>query len=182
MIDIEDPRAAKIAEAISNNTAKKILNSLSENEMSEGEIAEKMKLPMNTVGYNIKKLMDAGLIEKSKKFLWSAKGKRVNYYRVAERKIIISPKTRVRKLLPVFLIMVVLAFGVKFYFDIAPIYGEQSYGDENLKIAMQEDGGAGAGFGNDIDEDSGGSEAATWFLIGGMSVLVVFILWNWRKE
>lgn len=180
MIDIEDPRAAKIAEAISNNTAKKILNSLSENEMSEGEIAEKMKLPMNTVGYNIKKLMDAGLIERSKKFLWSAKGKRVNYYRVAERKIIISPKTRVKTLLPVFLIMIVLAVGVRFYFDIAQTYEQQGYSDGAMKVAMQEsmqqisEG--------DSNDGGDGSEAATWFLIGGMSALVVFILWNWRKE
>jgi inhibitor of cysteine peptidase len=91
-IDLNDPRAGKIAEAISNKTSKKILNALADDEMSGSEIAEKLGLPLNTVTYNLKKLTEAGLVNKSKKFFWSSKGKRMELYRVSNKRIIISPK------------------------------------------------------------------------------------------
>ena len=56
MIDLNDPRTEKIADVISNKTSKKILTLLADNELSESEIAKGIGAPMNTVGYNIKKL------------------------------------------------------------------------------------------------------------------------------
>jgi DNA-binding transcriptional ArsR family regulator len=92
-IDINDPRSLKIAEALSNPTCKKILNLLAEQDMSATDISNKIKLPLNTIGYNLDKLIDSGLIEKSKDFFWSVKGKKIPSYKLSNKKIMISPKS-----------------------------------------------------------------------------------------
>lgn len=91
-VDLNDPRSAAIAEVMTNKTCKKILELLAEKEMSESDIAAELEIPLNTVGYNIKKLLDAGLIEKTKNFFWSVKGKKIPTYRLSNKKIIISPR------------------------------------------------------------------------------------------
>jgi hypothetical protein len=55
-LDLDDPRAEKIAEIISSASAKKILGELanSEEALSESEVAEKLGMPLNTIGYNIR--------------------------------------------------------------------------------------------------------------------------------
>lgn len=91
-ISLDDSRSQKIAEVLTNKTAKKILITLSEKDMNESDIAAALKIPLNTVGYNIKKLLSAELIEKTPRTFWSSKGKRMNFYTVANKKIVISPK------------------------------------------------------------------------------------------
>jgi len=91
-IDLNDPRSAAIAEVMSNKTCKKIIELLAEKEMSESDIASALGLPLNTVGYNIGKLLKVGLVDKSKTFFWSVKGKKIPTYRLSNKKILISPK------------------------------------------------------------------------------------------
>ena len=47
-------------------------------------------MPMNSVQYNISKLLEAGLIEEAKSW-WSVKGKKMPTYKVANKLIVISP-------------------------------------------------------------------------------------------
>ncbi|MBI2631720.1 beta-propeller domain-containing protein [Candidatus Pacearchaeota archaeon] len=91
-VDLNDPRSAAIAEVMTNKTCKKILDLIAEKEMSESDISSLLNIPLNTVGYNIKKLLDAGLIEKCKNFFWSVKGKKIPTYKLSNKKIIISPR------------------------------------------------------------------------------------------
>jgi uncharacterized secreted protein with C-terminal beta-propeller domain len=95
--DLDDPRSGKIANVMSSKTAKKILHVLADGEKSSSEIAEELGMPLNTVSYNLKKLVNAGLVDKSKRFFWSSKGKRIEFYKLSNRKIIISPKVMARK-------------------------------------------------------------------------------------
>ncbi|MFA5485369.1 MAG: helix-turn-helix domain-containing protein [Candidatus Pacearchaeota archaeon] len=90
-ISIDDHRIKDIAEAITNKTCKKILNYLTKNEKTISEISVELNIPINTVEYNIKKLLNSGLIEK-KSFWWSVKGKKMPTYTVSNKRIIISPK------------------------------------------------------------------------------------------
>ena len=79
-LDLDDPRIGKIADVISNKTTKKILSMLADSSdfgLSESEISNKLEIPANTVNYNVKKLEEVGLIEKTRKILWSEKGKRI---------------------------------------------------------------------------------------------------------
>jgi len=93
MISLDDEKLGVLAEVLSNKTAKKIIEFLADKEASESEISQKLNLPANTVNYNVRKLLEAGLIEKSKNYFWSRKGKKMVFYRVAKKSIIISPKS-----------------------------------------------------------------------------------------
>ena len=76
LMSLDDPRAKKVAQVVGNKTSQKILNYLAENsKKSEQDIATELKIPLNTVGYNIKQLLDTGLIDKTNNFFWSKKGK-----------------------------------------------------------------------------------------------------------
>jgi len=116
-MDIEDPRAAAIAEVMANKTCKKILALLAErNELSESDIAQALGAPLNTVGYNMKKLVVSGLVEKTKKFFWSVKGKRIPTYKLSRREIVISPRRlvapQVLSFLAIGIVAVILAIAL----------------------------------------------------------------------
>lgn len=115
MIDLDDPQAESIADVLSNKTAKKILGLLAHKEMSSSEISSKLKMPLNTVGYNLKKLVASGLVEKVKKFFWSSKGKRMEIYKVSNKRIVIMPRKIVRGILPAVLVAGVAAIGIKLW-------------------------------------------------------------------
>jgi len=95
LMNLDDESSKKVAEAIRNKTSKKILNYLADNkEKSEEDIAKDLGVPINTIEYNLKKLINAKLVEKSANFFWSKKGKKINLYKLANKHIIISPKSR----------------------------------------------------------------------------------------
>ena len=98
-INLDDEKSGKLAEVLTNKTCKKILNLISEKELSQSDIARELKLAANTVDYNINKLLDATLIEKSSNYFWSVKGKKMPTYRLANKKIIISTKNSFRGIL-----------------------------------------------------------------------------------
>jgi len=92
LVSLEDERSKKIAESISNKTARKVLDYLStKEEAGTEEISKKLNLPISTIDYNLKNLKKAGLVE-TKHFEWSQKGKRIVLYSVAKKLIVIAPK------------------------------------------------------------------------------------------
>ncbi|MEI7718904.1 MAG: winged helix-turn-helix domain-containing protein [archaeon] len=90
-MDLNDSRMKYISEIFGSESCKKILNLLAEKELTETDIAKELKMPLNSVDYNVKKLVQAGLIESGSHF-WSVRGKRMPSYRVSDKKIVISPK------------------------------------------------------------------------------------------
>jgi DNA-binding transcriptional ArsR family regulator len=91
MFSMNDDRIKHLSEALSNPSCRRILNLLSEKELTETDLSKELKIPLNTVDYNVKKLISTGLIEKIDHF-WSIRGKKMPVYRVSNRRIIISPK------------------------------------------------------------------------------------------
>ena len=91
-VNMNDEKITQIAEILSNKTCKKILDYLAEKEASEGDISRDLNIPINTIEYNLNKLIDAGLVQASKNFFWSVKGKKIKTYKPANKKIIISTK------------------------------------------------------------------------------------------
>ncbi len=112
MIDLDDPRAAKLADIMSNATCKQILSLLAEQELSESEIAERLGARGNTINYNVKKLVGAGLIVPVRS-LWSRKGRAVKVYRVSQKKIVLSPTTSLKGVLPVLGLAFLGAIGIR---------------------------------------------------------------------
>ena len=95
MFGLDDEKSKYLAEILANKTCKKIIDYLSEiNEASEKDISNALSMPINTVEYNLNKLIKAGLVEKTKNFFWSIKGKKIPMYKLAKKHIVISPKSK----------------------------------------------------------------------------------------
>jgi DNA-binding transcriptional ArsR family regulator len=96
LFSMEDERLQKLSEALSNRSCKKIINLLSEKELTETDLARELGIPLNTLDYNIKKLVSTGLIETTNHF-WSIRGKKMPVYKLSNKKILISPKKMLSK-------------------------------------------------------------------------------------
>ncbi len=192
MIDVQDPRSAVIAEVLANKTAKRVLALLAEHELSQTELSQQLKLPASTVDYTMKKLVAAGLVEPARS-LWSSKGRKVAVYRVSNKRIVISPKTMMRGIIPAILVSLGAAALIKLYSgsqeftqQVAPDISSTVAGKAS-SVAM--DGAVGAAEvvpAIDLSTYYGGLVTAShlwaWFLLGSLTVLVVLLLWNWRGK
>jgi predicted transcriptional regulator len=109
MVSLEEGKAKKLALAISSDTARKLLDRLTNGPATETGLAEELDIPISTVHYNLRNLIDSGLI-KADEFHYSDKGKEVNHYSLANKFIIIAPRMvqgmslRLKKAIPVLLI------------------------------------------------------------------------------
>ncbi|MAG37909.1 hypothetical protein CMI45_00780 [Candidatus Pacearchaeota archaeon] len=203
-VDLDDPRIGKIADVISNKTGKKILGELAEagsEGLSESEILERLKIPANTINYNIKKLESAGLVEKVSGFLWSVKGKRIHKYRVSNRKIVISPKTGMKGILPAVLVSGVLALGIKIFGFGTESVASQNFMEKSVDVVAVESARV-AESGGSVASDLGieaaksfaegpvevmqvassSGDIALWFFLGALVGLLVFLIWSWRQN
>lgn len=198
MIDIDDPRASQIAEVIANETCKKILIALAEDELNQSQISEKLSLALNTIDYNIKKLVAAGLIERVNKTFWSSKGKRIYTYRVSNKRIIISPRARIKGVLPALIASALIAGGIWVWQGAS---NRQEIG--NTPALMKDSSGNFAGAlaanseiartASDVNIVNGGRfmefiysmihdpNAWAWFFVGAVITLLIFMMWNWVK-
>ena len=92
LISLEEKQTKKIAEVINNDSARKILDQLGKKECTESELSKVLDIPMSTVHYNLKQLQEANLVIVDE-FHYSSKGKEVNHYKLANKYIIIAPKS-----------------------------------------------------------------------------------------
>ena len=121
LVNLEDTKSKELAQIISSDTARKILNILSDKPYSETDIAQKLNIPLTTVHYNIQHLLKAEVIE-IKDFLWSEKGKKIQLYQLSNKLIIIAPKTtstsfmeKLREIIPVALVGLLTSAGIYAY-------------------------------------------------------------------
>ncbi len=188
LLSIEDSKIGALSKVLGNKTCKKIIDLLSEKkEASEKEIAEFLKMPMNTAEYNLKKLIESGLIEKSKNFFWSKKGKKIPMYKLSNKSIIISPKTKItsklKPILPVAIISAIGTFLLKVLYSSKEIV--RDYSQEALKSSASASGA------NELAPQTVGTECINlvqqnsniwiWFLSGALLVIILFLIFNWRK-
>ena len=110
LLSMEDSKIKKISNVISNESCRKILDYLSNKEATESELASNLGIQISTVHYNLQQLMETGLID-AEEYHYSAKGKEVSHYRLANKYIIIAPKNtygikeKLKSILPVVLIV-----------------------------------------------------------------------------
>ena len=112
LMNMDDERSKLVAEVLGNKTCKTIIDYLSEiKEAGQQDISKALGIPLNTVDYNLKKLIKSGLVEKTKNFFWSTKGRKIEMFKLARKHIIISPKMRpnlnqLRLILPILVAIV----------------------------------------------------------------------------
>jgi uncharacterized secreted protein with C-terminal beta-propeller domain len=140
MMGLGDDRSKYVAEVLGNKTCRKIVDFLADvKEASEKEISEGLKVPMNTVEYNLKKLVKAGLVEKTGNHFWSVKGRKIAMYKLARKHIVISPKIRkpsldiVKSVLPVIFVGLFLFGAILYSMQTEPEVRE-SFGDGLLRF------------------------------------------------
>jgi DNA-binding transcriptional ArsR family regulator len=197
LLSLEDEGAKKLAGVLGNKSCKKIIDYLAETkEASEKDIAQAVDAPINTVEYNLKKLLESGLVEKTKSFFWSQKGKKIPMYRLSNKSIVISTKPKligIKSILPVALIAGVGALVIRYFYSAAELVENEAgaRAPEALKVAAETASGTvQSSLDSAVDTASAQcinilpktSMTWEWFLIGAIFALAVFLLLNWRKR
>ena len=117
LMGLDDENSKHMAEVLKSKTSKKILDFLADvKEASEKDIADGLEMPINTVEYNLKKLIKSGLVDKTKNFFWSVKGKKIPMYKLAKKHIVIGYKkpniNYIKSLLPIILVAAIAVFAL----------------------------------------------------------------------
>jgi len=187
LVSLDDEKAGNIADVLTNKTSRKILDFLAEEkEASEKDISDALKMPMNTVEYNIKKLLKASLIEKSKNYFWSRKGRKIDMYSLATKHIIISPKaskpnlSKVKSLIPAFIITGIISLVIRAYSLASFKASTRVPMDTGLEpvASLAEDFVVGAG---EVVITSTPAPVWLWFLVGSFLAIILFAILNWKK-
>jgi len=120
LMSLKEDKAKKLTQAISNDTARKILDHLSKiKSATETEISKSLELPISTIHYNLQNLAKANLVE-TEEFHYSEKGKEVLHYSLANKLIIIAPKetSNLKERLKKFLPLGIFAIGATFVINL----------------------------------------------------------------
>ena len=174
LLSLEDEGIKSISEILGNKTANKIINFLSEKEeASEKDLADGLNIPLNTVEYNIKKMVQAGIVEPSKKFFWSSKGKKIKMYKFSNKSIVISPKrarlsSEINKILPVAIVSGLAGIAIKFYYSSQQTIQDSSqdafFATESIMKATETVNIINTG------------DYWLWFIIGAAFAIAIFLL------
>jgi len=197
MFSLDDEKSKKLGHIISNPTCKKIIDILAEKKLSETDIANELKIPVNTVEYNLKKLLEAGIIEKAKDHFWSVKGKKIPIYQIANKLIVISPKksfsSKLKNIFPVVIISGILTSIIAEYYRIKPAtqsIAERTFDSGNAlvkSIGPTETAGQAASTAQALASSSANNLCNfpqltwEWFLIGSLITLIIFVILNWKR-
>jgi DNA-binding transcriptional ArsR family regulator len=201
LISLEEKKAKKIAEAINNETSRKILDALAKKEYTETELSKDLGIPISTVHYSMKQLVDANLVIVDE-FHYSSKGKEVNHYKLANKYIIIAPKgsdnrfmEALNKILPLTVITAVTG-------GVLTLFGLLRTGSSNMMIksaamdtadaaprlmmASEETlttaGAEMAPQAIEVTRPFMQSEPIAWFLIGALSIIIIYFLYEVIKK
>jgi DNA-binding transcriptional ArsR family regulator len=96
ILPLNDKNSKKISQIISNDTARNILEAIASKPLSASELAEKLRIPLSTVQYNLEKLSNAGLV-KVERTKYSEKMKEVKIYAPQRKFVVIVPEKTNRK-------------------------------------------------------------------------------------
>ena len=92
LVNLQEDQTKQLAQVITNDSCRKILDYLADKSATETELSEKLSVPLSTVHYNIQALVKAGLVQ-AEEFHYSSKGREVLHYKLANKYIIIAPKS-----------------------------------------------------------------------------------------
>ena len=69
-INFNSRQAKELSGILNSEICNKIFKLLIKGEYSESDISKELKLPLNTIEYNLNKLLKVGLIKEAKNFFW----------------------------------------------------------------------------------------------------------------
>jgi len=185
LVDLNEKKTGKLAEIITTDTSRSILNYLAEKDDSEQNIAQALNIPISTVHYHLQKLQEAGLV-KVEEFHYSKKGREVNHYKLVNKYIIIAPKnvkglrSRLKEILPVAFIVGGISLIISIVQKIeekteeAVIYAADSYAADStaLKAELQQA----------VVETAKTPNFALWFFVGAISTIILLVILELIRE
>ena len=184
LVDLNEPKTKKLAETITSDTSRKILNHLAEKEETEANIAKMLDLPISTVHYHLQKLQEAHLIT-AKEFHYSQKGREVLHYKLANKYIIIAPqhvsglKEKLKGILPAAIVALGISAIIKFIQSSSQAVPameaiESVTADAAPQFAMKA--------AEIIPQAVTQPDIALWFLVGSFTALLIYVIVELIKE
>ena len=183
---LEDSK--QISQVLANDTARKILDFISDESLSSSQISKRLSIPLTTVEYNVKRLQDVGLIKVDKK-KWSEKGRIVKYYVPQEKFIVIAPKMRraqviqtLRRMLPFVGLIALISAVIEFV--ITPFIQPTALGAQRVIETREPMGGVLTTIPEALRNETVVTVTQVpphyglWFFIMAMLILVILISFN----
>ena len=190
LLSLSDSKGKKIAQAVNNETCRKILDYLSKTDnATETKIANDLNIPLPTVHYNLSQLVDVKLVDIDE-FHYSEKGKEVNHYSLANKYIIIAPKNdanfldKLRNILPAFGIIAFTSITIKIveYLMNKPVESASTFasGEAAPQLMMAKMADTAPVVTDTISSST--PDIALWFFIGATSALFVYTIVDWVRK
>ena len=194
LISLEGNQAKKIAEVINNDTARKILDHLAKKDCTETELSKNLDIPISTVHYNLKQLQDANLVV-VEEFHYSTKGREVNHYRLANKYIIIAPKSdsrimeALKKIIPIAVITAIVGAAMTSVNFLQGKPAEFAAKDVVQRVAtsgaaapMMAAAPAASNAAIQTSQPFMQSAYVIWFLVGALAVMIIYFAYEIIKK
>jgi predicted transcriptional regulator len=184
LLSLEDDKAKRLSNVLGSDTCRKLLDYLAKKEATETELSKELQIPISTVHYNLRQLLEAGLV-RAEEFHYSKKGKEVNHYRIANKYVIIAPKTteslanKLKRVLPVAAMLAATGVAIQFFSSMKQTtvaYQAQQVAKEVSVEALAAEAEAPKAV--QVAQPS----IALWFTIGALFALVIYLLYDVIKE
>lgn len=191
LVSLDEEKSKALAQVLSNDTSRKILNYLSKVEhATETQISKELKIPLSTTHYNLGLLVKSNLIT-DENYSYSKKGKEIIHYTLSNKYVIIAPKNsevlkeKLKNFLPVILISGIFTFGIKYFNNIYSSISNIFYIFFNHKKEMDVQKVIIESY-NTMNTFAFKSnnillknqEFAFWFFIGCIFSLIVYLFWT----
>ncbi|NTV24097.1 MAG: helix-turn-helix transcriptional regulator [Nanoarchaeota archaeon] len=185
LVSLEEAKAKSLAQVLSNDTARKILDFLSKREhATETEISKEMTIPLSTVHYNLDLLVKSELVS-DQKFTYSEKGKEIVHYMLSNKYVIIAPKksdailSKLKGLLPAALVSGAAALGIKYLPELfrpkpEVFAASKMVADSGSALAAEA-----APFAQQAVQTQ---EVALWFIAGSLVALVAHLVFSFFQN
>jgi predicted transcriptional regulator len=189
LLSLEEGKAKKLANVIGSDACRKILDFLAQQSATETQISTKLSMPLSTVHYNIQQLLKAGLV-KADEFHYSEKGREVDHYSIANKYIIIAPKSveglaqKLKRVLPVFAFVAVTGAVLdtlsRFFGITQASKAAEPLPREVASGAVQEGVRSAADYSETVV--ASGPTIGLWFVLGALVALAVYVAYDFFRE
>jgi len=206
LVSLEEDKAKKLAQVISNDTCRKILDELAKSKSTETELSRKLNIPMSTVHYNITHLVDNKLVE-AEEFHYSEKGKEVLHYSLSNKYVIIAPKgvsekfrDKLRSIIPAITIVGAVAIAIELvprFFSLLSLGAAKSMAAGSLRApAMEKVGEAAVASAPMLQQAADTSYASSasvpaaqasqsiglWFALGAVLFMIIYLVFEYMRK
>jgi DNA-binding transcriptional ArsR family regulator len=182
LVSLEDEKAKEIANIVSNDTCRKILDYLGDKDTSETDLSKALSMPLSTVHYNMQNLLKHGLVE-IKDFVWSDKGNKINVYKIAKKFIVIAPKgENISSSLKNLVTVALISLGTSALIYIVTGSSRQGAAADTFgaaEIMMKEAGQASLTASAPI---AGTNFTALWFLLGALFSIAIYMVLTYSRR